>query len=81
MVQPQEAEASRSLSFRLAWFTYPIPGQPGLDSETLISKNKNLNKLTSMDVFLFPLASFCVCVCFFKAGSQSIILADLELAM
>jgi hypothetical protein len=34
----QEAEVSRSLNLRQAWFIEPVPGQPGLYRETLSQK-------------------------------------------
>ena len=40
----QEAEASGSLSSRLAWSTEQVPGPAGLPRETVLKKNKNKNK-------------------------------------
>jgi hypothetical protein len=39
----QEAEAGGSLSLKPAWFKECIPGQPGLQKETVL-KNKNKKK-------------------------------------
>jgi hypothetical protein len=40
----QKAEAGRSPSLRLAWFTERVPRQPVLHRETLSRKNKNKQK-------------------------------------
>jgi hypothetical protein len=42
---PQEAEAGRSLSLRLAWSIDRIPGQPGLHRETLPQKRKRAREM------------------------------------
>jgi hypothetical protein len=39
-----KAEAGKSLSSRPAWFTYRIPGQPGLNEKPSLKKQNNNNK-------------------------------------